>query len=317
MRLSILVLAIWLVCLTRCAPAAASAPTSGGSPSVPIDNGRFVEIESIAAAGLPDQRVTIWLPPEYNVGSKRRFPVIYMQDGHNLFFADRASYGKIWAADKAILSLVAQGKIEPHIIVGIWAPGADRYRQYLPRIIFDNIGGAIRASMDSSLTGDVVSDRYVEWLSDELKPDIDRNYRTKKTPKDTAIAGSSMGGLISCYAFVKRPEVFGRAACVSAHWPAGDPRQTAQASDELASLWTTFFAASLGKPERRKLWMDHGTATLDQFYAPYQIEIDKQFMANGWIKGKDFDSRVFEGAEHDENAWAARLPEILAWTLAK
>lgn len=63
--------------------------------------------------------------------------------------------------------------------------------------------------------------------------------------------------------------------------------------------------------------MDHGTATLDAFYAPYQQVVDARFAAAGWQKGRDWESKVYEGAEHEENAWAARLPEILGWLLAK
>jgi hypothetical protein len=63
--------------------------------------------------------------------------------------------------------------------------------------------------------------------------------------------------------------------------------------------------------------MDHGTATLDQYYAPYQAVVDARFTASGWQKGRDWESRVYEGAEHEENAWAARLPEIFGWLLAK
>lgn len=285
--------------------------------SAQADQGRFLEYERIAAEGLPDQRLSIWLPPGYDA-SDRRYPVLYMHDGHNLFDLKNSNFNKIWAADKAMLAAVASGKIEPHIIIGIWAPGPDRYRQYLPRSAYDAAPPAVRAQMDAMANGDaVVSDRYLAWIAGPLKSWVDAGFRTRPGRDDTAIVGSSMGGLMSCYAFLERPEVFGRAGCVSSHWPAVDPRVVAGEDSGVRQMWDAWFAARLGKPDGRRVWMDHGTATLDQFYAPYQQVVDARFAAAGWQKGRDWESKVYEGAEHEENAWAARLPEIFGWLLAK
>ncbi|MCZ8369998.1 MAG: alpha/beta hydrolase-fold protein [Porphyrobacter sp.] len=165
--------------------------------------------------------------------------------------------------------------------------------------------------------GAVVSDRYLAWITGPLKSWVDASFRTRPGRDDTAIVGSSMGGLMSCYAFLDRPEVFGKAGCVSSHWPAVDPRVVAGEDSGVKQIWDAWFAARLGKPDGRRVWMDHGTATLDQFYAPYQQVVDARFAAAGWQKGRDWESKVYEGAEHEENAWAARLPEIFVWLLAK
>lgn len=289
-----------------------AAPLSAQS-----DTGRLLEYERIAAEGLPDQRLSIWLPPGYDA-SDRRYPVLYMHDGHNLFDLKNSNFNKIWAADKAMLAAVASGKVEPHIIIGIWAPGPDRYRQYLPRSAYDAAPPAVRAQMDAmSNGGAVVSDRYLAWIAGPLKSWVDASFRTRPGRDDTAIVGSSMGGLMSCYAFLERTEVFGRAGCVSSHWPAVDPRVVAGEDSGVKQMWDAWFAVRLGKPDGRRVWMDHGTATLDQFYAPYQQVVDARFAAAGWQKGRDWESKVYEGAEHEENAWAARLPEIFGWLLAK
>ena len=79
-----------------------------------------------------------------------------------------------------------------------------------------------------------------------------------------------MGGLMSCYAFLERPEVFGKAGCISSHWPAVDPRAVAGEDSGVKAMWDGWLAGRLGAPDGRRVWMDHGTATLDQFYAPYQ-----------------------------------------------
>ncbi len=295
---------LWL--LAACA--AGPPPGAGG------DSGRLVELERIAVPGLPDQRVTIWLPPGYDA-SQRRYGVVYMHDGHNLFDPAKASFGKVWAADKAMLAAAAQG-IEPRIVVGIWAPGAARYRQYLPRDIYDRAPPPLKAAMDDMAGGPIVSDRYLAWIVDTLKPTIDRDYRTKPGAAHTAIAGSSMGGLMSCYAFVRRPDIFGQAACVSSHWPAIDPAKVGAATPWLMAEWARWMREGLGDPAGRRLWMDHGTATLDAHYAPWQQAVDKGVAAAGWREGRDYASRVYRGAAHEENAWAARLPDIFAFLLA-
>jgi enterochelin esterase-like enzyme len=94
-------------------------------------SGAFVEYEDVAATGLTEQRLTNWLPPGYDRAT-RRYPVVYMYDAQNLFDPAKSGFNKIWAADKPLLAVMATGKVEPHIIVGIWAPCAARYRQYLP-----------------------------------------------------------------------------------------------------------------------------------------------------------------------------------------
>lgn len=287
-----------------------AAPLAAESP------GRLVELENVSATGLPEQRITIWLPPGYDSG-KKRYPVLYMHDGHNLFDVTTSNFNKIWAADKAMLAAVKTGRVEPHIIIGIWAPGPDRYRQYLPRSAYDAAPPALKAQMDAAAGGEILSARYLDWIAGPLKFWIDARYRTRTGRDDTAIVGSSMGGLMSCYAFLEKPAVFGRAGCVSSHWPAVDPRAVAGEDAALKALWDAWFAARLGRPDGRRVWMDHGTATLDQYYAPYQQVVDARFTAAGWHRGRDWESRVYDGAEHEENAWAARLPEIFGWMLAK
>ena len=280
------------------------------------DTGRLIEFEHVTAAGLPDQRLTIWLPPGYD-RSQRRYGVIYMHDGHNLFDLAQSNFHKIWAADQAMLAAMRSSRIAPYIIVGIWAPGADRYRQYLPKEVYDLASPQLRTRMDKLAGGPIISDAYLAWLAGPLKHWVDHKFRTRRGPADTVIAGSSMGGLMSCYAFLTRSDIYCRAACVSSHWPAAEPGEAGSLDPEIAGLWDQWFARHLGKPSGRRLWMDHGTATLDAFYAPYQLTIDRRMTSSGWRRGRDWESKVYPGAEHEENAWAARLPELFGWLLRR
>lgn len=298
--------------LLACLLALALAACAGVTPA-PDSAGRFVEWERIAAEGLPEQRVSIWLPPGYDT-SKRRYPVLYMWDGQNLFDPAKTHYGKAWMAQEVLAGMVARGAAEPHIVVGVWSPpGKDRYRLYLPQKPYELTGGAIRASMDEMAGGPIASDAQLAWTADVLKPRIDAAFRTLSGSKDTTVVGASMGGLMACYAAIERPDVFGRAGCVSAHFALADPAVAPEHREEIEGAWQSYLGAHLGPPGARRIWMDHGTEMLDASYAPWQRAVAAGFAANGWREGEHFTARVYEGAEHDEIAWNARMAEMLAW----
>ncbi len=284
------------------------------TPAAAQDQGRFIEIPAVSSANISPPHVVIWLPPGYD-GGKTRYPVVYMHDGQNLFFVERSNFKKVWAADKSALRLIAAKKVALFIIVGIDQPGEARYRQYFPAGLNAVAAPSLKTSVETMAKGPLTGDAYLRFLVTELKPMIDRDYRTLKDAPHTAIVGSSMGGLISCYAFMQYPRVFGRAGCVSTHVPLIDPGNVGSFRQDVADAWTAYLKAHLGKPVGRRLWMDHGTATLDQFYAPYQERIDAQTLAAGWRKGRDFESRVYPGAPHEENAWAARMDDIFGWLM--
>jgi pimeloyl-ACP methyl ester carboxylesterase len=275
--------------------------------------GRFV-IMPVASQQIASPRVTVWLPPGYD-GSKRRYAVVYMHDGQNLFDPKRSNFNKVWAADNSAIRLISKRKVTPFIIVGIDQPGAARHRQYLPQAIYDAAPLAVRDRMDALTSGAVYSDAYLRYMVTELKPAIDGAFRTRPGRDDTAIIGSSMGGLISCYAFGEYPKIFGRAACVSTHWPMSVPADPGEHLAAIDNLWRDYLARKFGKPDGRRVWFDHGTATLDAIYAPYQQAVDAQMLRLGWRKGRDFESRVYEGAAHDENAWALRMDDIFGWLM--
>lgn len=281
-------------------------------------NGQFVEWEAIPATGLPDQRISIWLPPEYAAQPDHHFPVLYMWDGQNLFDPANTHYGKAWMVQDVLSALVAQGKAEPHIVVGIWSPpGKDRYRVYLPQFAGDYSGEDVAANIAEMAGGSIASRRQLDWVADTLKPRIDGEFRTRPDAADTTVIGSSMGGIMSCYAIGARPDVFARAACVSAHFALIDPEIAPANEAQIEGLWADYLGANLGPPNGRRVWMDHGTIGLDGNYAPWQKMIASNFADLGWSDGEDFTARTYEGAEHDENYWRARLPDMLEWLWRK
>lgn len=278
--------------------------------------GSFVELPALRSTNLPEPaHITIWLPPGYAT-AKARFPVIYMHDGQNVFFPKRSGYNKVWAADKAVLKLIAEGETSGAIIVAIDHQKA-RSRQYFPQAIYPMLPAWARADADLFNRGPIYSDAYLKFLVGDLKPLIDKRYRTASDRENTHVVGSSMGALISLYAIAEYPDVFGRAACVSTHWPLSNPPLAEVRRNEVFGVWDRFLTERLGPPKGRRVWFDHGDQTLDQFYGPYQTAIDRKLIGVGWQPQVDFEMRSYVGAAHEENAWAARLPEIFKWLLAK
>lgn len=248
--------------------------------------------------------VDVWLPPSYERDPDRRYPVLYMHDGQNLFDPALAYTGADWDVDGAMTRLIERGEVREAIVVGVWNTPA-RFAEYMPRAPV--VGGTVDSGIEARPIGrveDLRSDEYLRYLVEELKPMIDAMYRTLPGRDDTMVMGSSMGGLISLYAVARYPQVFGGAGAVSTHWPACD------------GCTIDWFAAHLPRPGGHRLYFDHGTATLDARYAPYQARMDAALRAAGWREGGDWITRRFEGAEHNEAAWRARVEIPLRFLLA-
>lgn len=177
----------------------------------------------------------------------------------------------------------------------------------------------LRARTIREHEGPSLSDGYLRFLVEELKPLIDRDYRTKPGRDSTFIMGSSMGGLISLYGICEYPQIFGGAGCLSTHWTLLSAAESYTKPDletpAMIQAFSTYLKRKLPKPGPNKIWMDHGTLNLDSFYQPYQVAMDQVFKARGWQQGKDFESRVYEGADHNEASWRARLHEPLSFLM--
>ncbi len=250
------------------------------------------------------RNIEVWLPPGYDHDPGARYPVLYVHDGQNVF-APATSYTKVdWGIDETMTRLVAERKVRPAIVVAVWNT-PKRAQEYMPRkaLASDSEIPSGIAGMPP-FQGPILSDDYLRFLVEELKPFIDRSYRTRAGPADTFIMGSSMGGLISAYAVTEYPAVFGGAACLSTHWPAGN------------GAMVDYLRRALPPPASgHRFWFDHGTATLDALYAPYQAQVDAIMQAAGYTAGKDWVTRVYPGAEHSERAWRVRVAEPLMFLL--
>ena len=249
------------------------------------------------------REVDIWLPPGYNQNTKQNYPVIYMHDGQNLFSSSLGFGGHTWLIDRAIENHMREHNTPGAIVVGIWNSGETRAAEYMPqksitaKDILDVPFGAAHSSSP------LKADAYLKFIVQELKPYIDQHFRTKSDKEHTSIMGSSMGGLISIYALCEYPDVFGSAACLSSHWPAGN------------GSTLSYLKTSLPNPSDHKIYFDHGTETLDAFYDPYQISVDEICKTHGYKEGFNYISKTYEGDEHSEVSWSKRLSYPLNFIL--
>ncbi|MFT5749813.1 MAG: putative alpha/beta superfamily hydrolase [Ancylomarina sp.] len=243
--------------------------------------------------------VKVMLPRGYN--TKKSYPVIYMHDGQMLFDSTTTWNKKEWGVDEVVDSLIKTQKIKSVIVVGI-SNNENRYLEYMPNKPMEELKMMERPD---KFKGQILSDEYLKFLVEELKPFIDDNYSTKADRYNTFILGSSMGGLISCYAISEYPDVFGGAACMSTHWPA------------LNGVFLKYVERNLPDPETHKIYFDYGTKTLDSLYEPYQLQADRMMKERAYKLDSNWMTKKFEGAIHDEDAWRRRLHIPLEFLLGK
>jgi hypothetical protein len=238
-----------------------------------------------------------------------------MLDGQFVFSSD--SDGENFEADRRVARLAKAGRIPPTIVVAIDNLEEDRFLQYMPETIYRQARGDLRAGIDREIarTGGrpLVSRQFIQFLTQRLKPYVDRHYRTKPGRLDTAIFGASMAGVMAGAIFVEAQQAFGRGACMSPNWPIYDKSMTDH--PQLLSIWPDYFAR-LGAPAGRRLWLDHGTRMMDAGMAPHQITIARRLVDLGWRRRRNLETRVYQGAGHAFAKSAVQMDELLAWLLA-
>lgn len=282
-------------------------------PAAHVSTGSLEAI-AIHSAYVQDRPVQVWLPDGYAERARagHRFQVLYMHDGQMLFDPATTWNKQAWEVDDILGRLIREGRVPDTIVVGIF--NNDKYRgaEYFPQKFLDLMPAAPRESyLRSALLGKAQADNYLRFLVTELKPLVDRRYATVADASGTFIMGSSMGGLISVYALCEYPQVFGGAAGLSTHWPG-----TMEHNAAIPLAAYNYLQQHLPAPQGHRLYLDHGTATLDALYAPYQSFIDMIVREHGYTDAS-YMSRVFEGANHSEQAWTARLELPLVFLLGK
>jgi predicted alpha/beta superfamily hydrolase len=231
-----------------------------------------------------DRDVLVWLPPGYEHDQARRFPVLYLHDGQNVFDTSTSFAGTEWGVDETAERLVHEGRVAPLIIVAINHAGARRADEFAPtRDVHRHAGGQ--------------ATEYARFVVDELKPWIDGRFRTRPEAAHTAIGGSSLGGLVTLHIGLEYPATFGALAVMSPSiwW------------DRRAVL-TRVEGLSARLPWR--IWLDVGTAEGRDTVRNARA-LKGVLMAKGWHTGADLHYLEAQDAPHSESAWADRVAPLL------
>jgi predicted alpha/beta superfamily hydrolase len=230
--------------------------------------------------------VIVYLPPNYNSAADRRYPVLYLHDGQNLFDAATAFAGNEWGLDELAEELIQSGEIQPLIIVGIYNAGAAREAEYTHVRDRRGRGGGAKA--------------YAKLIIEDVKPFIDSEYRTLADVANTGLGGSSLGGLATLYLGLHFPQTFGKLIVMS------------------PSVWWANRAIlreirKLRGKSGQKIWLDIGTregrnptACVENVKA-----LRDALIAKGWELGRELRFVEDEGAEHNEKAWGYRMRDAL------
>jgi predicted alpha/beta superfamily hydrolase len=233
--------------------------------------------------------ILVYLPRGYRRLSRRRYPVLYLHDGQNVFDAATSFSGTEWAVDETAERLIKEKLIEPLIVVAVANMGEERIHEYAPT------RGVIDAKAKRKKRSKGLARKYGQFLMDELKPYIDRKYRTNPDAESTGLGGSSLGGLATLAIGILYPHAFRRLMVMS------------------PSIWWDDFAIyrlvdSIEQKPSLKIWFDTGTAEPGWEQAR---ELRNRFVEKGWKFQKDLQYMEVQGAEHSEAAWAARVEPAL------
>lgn len=251
--------------------------------------GRIRRHANFASRYLSTRRdLLVYVPPGYDHATSR-YPVLYLQDGQNLFDPATSYSGRDWNVDITADRMIEAAEIPPVIVVGIYNTGVRRLSEYTP-------------TRDPGLRKGGKAERYAQMLACDIKPLIDSEYRTSKAADHTGVGGSSLGGLVSLTAALEYPRVFGKAAVMS------------------PSVWwdcramLTYVLDYPGRT-RPRIWLDAGTAEGSN---PHMVVEDTRMLRDtlltkGWEDTKNLRYREYPGATHSEDAWAARFGCVLAY----
>jgi predicted alpha/beta superfamily hydrolase len=257
---------------------------------LPTLTGTIQQHRAFPSRVLKNRRdVLVYLPPGYRRFSTRNYPVLYLHDGQNVFDAATAFAGVEWGVDETAQQLIRKNLIEPLIIVAIANTGEDRIHEYAPT------PAPIDPPKRKRSKGLLRS--YGRFLIEELKPFIDRKYRTRREAQFTGLGGSSLGALATLTLGLWFPNYFNRLAVLSPSiwWDDCAIYDIVDEIDETA------------KPPL-KIWLDTGTSEPGW---ERTATLRDRLIEKGWRLHDDLHYLEVEGADHSEAAWAARIDPVL------
>jgi predicted alpha/beta superfamily hydrolase len=239
----------------------------------------------------------VWLPPRYDApdNKARHYPVLYLNDGQNLFDRVAAFAGVEWQVDETADRLIRQEVIPPLIIVGIDNAQSDRIKEFLP---YRSFHPAILRPQGK---------RYPNFLMDEVMPFVCERYRVARGPENTGLGGSSLGALISLYTVIERPAVFGRLLLESPSLFISNRRILKNARH--SRKWPAKVFMAMGTRES-------GREDKDRQVVEDVRELERSLRRAG-LDDRRLLVKIDEGATHNESEWAKRFPEALSFLFGK
>lgn len=280
-----------------------------------VSTGKVVAWQDMDGGAAGKMTVWVWTPPGYGTVKGKRYPVLYMHDGQNLFDPKLAGYGKVWEIDQAITRMSRRGDLRQWIVVGIASP-KERLSTMFPEALFGDLPPAfqdrVRALFkevgeEPTLKGTA----YQRFVAKVVKPRVDQAFKTLPGRSDTAVMGSSFGGLASIAAIAAYPDIYGSAAALSVTASLASPVEKGAAEDQAVrdetAAFTALFTRSTMRPGANHIYLDNGTGTSDGSLEPYVRALADLLKARGWKSETELDYRTFAGAAHDEIAWGQRV----------
>ncbi len=275
--------------------------------------GRIERIPDFNSRYVTPRHIDVWLPDGFVSG--KGYGVLYMHDGQMLFDSAATWNRQSWDMDETGANF--QNNKDRFIIVGIWNSGSGRHADYFPQKPFGDMSQTEKDSLTAQLqragrTNAVfnpVSDLYLKFITEELKPAIEKKYGVRSGRKHTWIAGSSMGGLISLYAICEYPDVFGGAACLSTHWPGTFSLE----NNPFPEAYRKYLGRKLPNPRNHRIFFDLGDQALDAMYPPLQRQIDVVMQKAGYRK--NWVTLYLLNEDHSEKSWKKRMPAALNFLL--
>jgi enterochelin esterase-like enzyme len=236
---------------------------------------------------LPDRRdLIVYVPPGYGQQPERSYPVLFLQDGQNLFDG-RTSFipGRTWAVREQADEAIEAGEVEPLILVGIYNTGDRRLAEYTHERDWERGGGQ--------------ADEYGLMLTRELMPWIASQYRVRQDRESTGVGGSSLGGLVSLFLGLRHAEVFGKIAALSPSVWWNHKSILGYLNERAPQVW-----------ERPRVWLDVGDREGHRTLKDAE-KLNQRLKANGWRPGDTLHFERVHGGTHDEASWAQRVRPML------
>ncbi len=255
--------------------------------------GNYKRVQVAGAPFVPQRELIVWLPAGYDAGVKagKKYPVLYMFDGQNIFEKHEGVPDE-WKADETVTALIAAGKIEPLVIVAIPNAGTARMREYMPVKALPN--------------NEPAADEFIAWLASEAVPRVQKLFAVESEPSRAGVGGSSLGADIAIEAVNKHPELFGMALLESPALRAGNP-----------DAWNSWLGQIQHWP--KKAFIGVGTrenANQEDGSPDNKAYVESAKNLEGLIKSKGGGATelvIDPGAVHNEGAWAKRLDRALEY----